>query len=386
MIKIVEQETPMCNELEKGPWPSHVKELKKTGYKGLLLLYEEMYKDKTTHWTHGGMVGVKGYGAGIIGRVSDKRDILADAHTFRIIEPAAWFYKTDYLRKLCDIWEKYGSGLMNFHGATGDLQLIGIKTENIGPCFEELAKVGFDLGGSGGDVRTLSCCIGPARCEWCNIDTLEIYQELTMHYISEMHLPRFPHKFKIKVSGCPNDCVAAIARSDLAIIGTWRDSIKINQQAVMEYAKVGLDINYICTKCPTNAIEWDGKELKLNAEDCVRCMYCISEMPKALEVGNDKGVTILIGGRARGRYGAFISWVLIPFMKLTPPYTELKELIDKILEWWDENGRTRERVGETIYRLGMAKFLKAIGVPATPQQVIAPRANPFWFYWPGEVK
>lgn len=379
-------ETPLLDELEKGPWPSHVTEFKKTGYKGLLLLYELAYRDKMTHWTHGGMVGVRGYGAGVIGRISDRKDILADAHTFRLIPPAAWFYNTDYLRKLCDIWEKYGSGLMNFHGAQGDIQLIGIKTENIEPCFSELAEIGFDLGGSGGDIRTLSCCVGPARCEMALIDTLDIYHELTMYYISEIHLPRFPYKFKIKISGCPNDSVAAMARSDLGIIGIWRDPMKIDQEAVREYAKQGLDIQYICSKCPTGAMKWDGKELTINNEECTRCMYCLNEMPKALSPGGDRGACIVVGGRARGRYGAFLAWVLIPFMKLQRPYKELKELIDKILEWWDENGRTRERLGETIYRVGMMRFLRDVGISAVPQQVFKPRANPFIYWYPEELK
>jgi sulfite reductase alpha subunit len=382
---MAESETPLLDELEKGPWPSHVKELKKTGYRGLIALYELAMKDKVTHWTHGGIVGVTGYGAGIIGRISDRKDILPDCHTVRIAQPAGWFYRTDYLRKVCDVWEKYGSGLVNLHGATGDLQLVGIPTEKLEGCFNEIAEVGFDLGGSGATVRTLACCIGPARCEFCNIDTLDIYHELTMAFLDHMHRPRYPYKVKIKISGCPNDCVAATARSDIAIVGTWRDPLKIDQEAVREYARAGLDINDVCAKCPTKAISWDGIELKLEAEECVRCMHCINKMPKALKPGDEKGATLLIGGRARGKYGAFLSWVIVPFMKLTKPYEELKSLILKILGWYDEHGKTRERIGEVIYRVGMWRFLKAVGLPATPQMVLRPRANPFWFYAPGEV-
>jgi sulfite reductase alpha subunit len=73
-------------------------------------------------------------------------------------------------------------------------------------------------------------------------------------------------------------------------------------------------------------------------------------------------------------------------MKLKPPYEELKELMYKLLEWWDENGRTKERIGETIYRIGAGKFLKETGIPVHPTIVQAPRTNPFWFYWPGEVE
>jgi len=58
-----------------------------------------------------------------------------------------------------------------------------------------------------------------------------------MEFQDEIHRPRWPYKFKIKISGCPNDCVAAIARADFTIIGTWRDSLRIDQAAVKEYVK-----------------------------------------------------------------------------------------------------------------------------------------------------
>ncbi|MEI7438422.1 MAG: DUF6576 domain-containing protein, partial [Thermoleophilia bacterium] len=38
---------------------------------------------------------------------------------------------------------------------------------------------------------------------------------------------------------------------------------------------------------------------------------------------------------------------------------EAKDLLRKIWEWWDENGRTRERVAELIERLGLRTFLRA---------------------------
>ena len=35
------------------------------------------------------------------------------------------------VEKIADIWEKYGSGLTNFHGATGDIILLGTKTDKL---------------------------------------------------------------------------------------------------------------------------------------------------------------------------------------------------------------------------------------------------------------
>ena len=382
-------ETPLSDELEKGPWPSYVKELKRMAEKNLaakdLLGVQELsFKEKITLWKHGGIVGVTGYGGGVIGRYSDvpeKFPNLESFHTMRVNQPSGWFYTTKALRQLCDVWEKFGSGLTNFHGSTGDIILLGTTSANLQPCFDALIEIGFDLGGSGGDIRTPTACLGPARCEYACIDTLDIIYDITMEFQDEIHRPRYPYKFKIKASGCSNDCVAAIARADFSIIGTWKDSLRIDQAAVGEYARSGFDIKGLVTdKCPTDALDWDGKELKLTPEDCVRCMHCINKMPKALRPGLDRGATILIGGKAPIIKGAYLSWVLVPFMRMEPPYTEVKELVRKILDWWDENGRVRERVAELIERIGFRHFLRAMGLKPLPQMVRAPRVNPFVFF------
>jgi len=390
-----DSETPMLDELEKGPWPSFVTEIKrmadrKPAAKDLLGQMELSFRDKVTHWKHGGIVGVTGYGGGVIGRYSDSPEQfpnVAAFHTFRVNQPSGWLYSTKALRKVCDVWEKYGSGLTNMHGSTGDIILLGANTENLQPAFNALSdEAGFDLGGSGSVLRTPSCCIGPARCEWSCIDTLDLCNDLTHTYQDQLHRPAWPYKFKFKIAGCPNDCVASIARADMPIIGTWRDSLRIDQDAVREYVANGLDLQgEVISRCPTDALEWDAaaKELKVKAEDCVRCMHCINRMPKAIRPGVEKGATILIGGKAPIMRGALLSWVLVPFMKMEPPYTEFKELVEKIWDWWDENARTRERVGELIERMGMWRFLRDIGLKPLPQMVFQPRSNPYVF-WPEE--
>lgn len=399
--KVAEQEkatpaTPLLDELEKGPWPSFVTEMKKAAEKKSsardhLRLLELSYKEKVGHWKHGGIVGVRGYGGGVIGRYSDRPEEFPNVkefHTMRVNQPSGWFYNTKTLRDLCDLWEKYGSGLTNFHGSTGDIILLGTTSENLQSCFNELSEKGFDLGGSGSDLRTPSACLGPARCEYACLDTLDLCHNLTLEYQDELHRPMWPYKFKIKIAGCPNDCVASVARADFSIVGTWKDALRIDPEAVEEYVKGGFDVKALCDQCPTGALQWNEKtgELELQDEDCVRCMHCINKMPKALRPGIEKGATILIGSKATIVKSAFLSWVLVPYMEMKPPYTEVKDLLRKIWEWWDENAKVRERVGELIYRVGMRTFLKEIGLAPVPQMVRQPRANPYYFWWPEEVK
>jgi len=384
-------DTPLLDDLEKGPWPSFVTEMKRSAEKSpaakdLLGLVELSYKEKITHWKHGGIVGVKGYGGGVIGRYSDVPEKFPEAeqfHTVRVNHPSGWFYNTSKLREICDIWEKHGSGLTNMHGSTGDIILLGTKTESLQPCFDDLTEKGWDLGGSGSVLRTPTGCVGPARCEWACFDTLDLIYDLTMEFQDELHRPRWPYKFKIKAAGCPNDCVASIARADFTIIGTWRDSLIIDQNEVKNYADSGMDIKEnIANRCPGGALNYDEskKELHVEPEDCKRCMHCINKMTKAVRPGKEKGATILIGGKAPVLKGAFLSWVLIPFMKIEKPYTGIKDLLEKIWDWWDEHGRNRERIAETITRIGLKDFLRAIDVKPVPQMVKHPRSNPFVFY------
>ena len=413
---------PDVLELEKGPWPSFVSDaireavhrrnlpddkvlIAKDCVEDLLGQLQLSYIDMETHWKHGGIVGVFGYGGGVIGRYSDAQEKFPGIwafHTLRINQPASKFYTTDYLRALCDIWEYRGSGLMNMHGSTGDMVCLGTTTEQLEPMFFDLTHdLGVDLGGSGSNLRTPSCCMGKALCEFAMFDTQDMCYELTMHYQDELHRPAFPYKFKFKFDGCPNCCVASIARADMSYIGTWRDEIRIDQEAVRAYVAGEIPPNAgshagrewgkfdiqreVIDLCPSHCMEWDGKVLKIDNKECVRCMHCINVMPRALRVGEDTGFSICFGAKAPILEGAQMSVLTIPFMKSERPYDNVKELVDKVWEWWMEEGKNRERLGELIQRFSLRKFLEIIGVPPMPQMVKEPRSNPYVFWKEEEV-
>ena len=376
----------MLQDLEEGPWPSFVKEIKQAAENNemaadLLAQLELSYEEKMGHWKHGGIVGVRGYGGGVIGRYSDLPEQfprINHFHTLRVNQPAGWFYSSEALRTICDIWERHGSGLTNMHGATGDMILLGTTTEELEPTFNELTAAGFDLGGSGSALRTPSCCVGEGRCEWACYDTMKLCYDLTQSYQDEMHRPPFPYKFKIKAAGCPNDCVASIARSDLAIIGTWRDEIQQDDAAVTQYAADGVDIKKdVCERCPSGAMDWDGKQLTIRNKECVHCMHCINVLPKALSPGKDRGAVILVGAKAPIVQGALLAYVLVPFVPKDELEETLTELISRIWDFWGEYGENRERVGELIQRVGMATFLDGIGLDPVAEMVSTPRDNPY---------
>ena len=390
-------ETPLLDELEKGPWPSFVTEIKKAAKRSEMAndelgQLEKSYRTRRGYWKHGGIVGVLGYGGGVIGRYSglpQEFPGVAHFHTVRINQPSAFYYSTKALREICDIWDKYGSGLTNVHGSTGDLVLLGTKTDALEDIFAEYSSRGWDLGSSGSAMRTPSCCLGPSRCEWSNIDTMEMCYALTQEFQDEMHRPSYPYKFKIKIAGCAVDCVASIARADCSIIGTWKGKIAVDQDAVKWYAKNGMDIQKeIADMCPTRCISYDSAKqaMTINDDECSRCMHCISKMTKALKATGEKGASILVGSKAPIVVGSLLSWVIVPFIPAKPPFTELKDMIKKIIEWWDENAKPRERIGEVIEIKGMRSFLEHIGVPPQPQQIKEPRKDPFFFWKDEDLK
>ena len=404
--------TPNLDELESGPWPSFVTGLKRLAQENdmmvdLLGQLETSYKTRFGYWK-GGTVGVIGYGAGIIPRFTELKDEngkpifpeAAEFHTLRVQPPAGMHYTSDLLRNLCDAWlETGGSGLIAFHGQSGDIMFQGIKTENVQAAFDRLNEMGFDLGGAGPALRTSMSCVGAARCEMSCYDEARALRTVINNNLDDMHRPSLPYKFKFKFSGCPNDCVNSIQRSDMATIGTWRDNIQTNQAIADEWmANHSMEdlVNMVINHCPTKAINLRkvGKDkaegesvLKVGADtemvidnhNCVRCMHCLNVMPGALLPGKDKGVTILVGGKGVLKIGATMGTVIIPFMKLESDedFEKLNELARNILDFFAENALEHERTGEMIERIGLANFLEGLDIDVDPNMIIHPRTNPY---------
>ena len=215
---------------------------------------------------------------------------------------------------------------------------------------------------------------------------------MTKEYQDELHRPAFPYKFKFKFDGCPNGCVASIARSDMSVIGTWRDDIRIDQTAVKAYAGGEIKPNAgahagrdwgkfdlqkeVIELCPTRCMSWDGSKLDINNKECTRCMHCLNVMPKALRVGLDQGASILFGAKAPILEGAQMSTLTVPFMKMEPPFEELKELIEKVWDWWMEEGKNRERLGELIQRQTFQKFLQVLELDPDPRMCEGAQIQP----------
>ena len=388
-------DTPLLDELQGGKWPSFVDGLKRLAndddkqyspmMNDLMGQLEHSYDTKLGYWK-GGTVSVFGYGGGVIPRFSQVADEYPESkefHTLRVQPPAGMHYSTDLLRNMCDVWEEHGSGLIALHGQSGDIMFQGCTTENVQKAFDGLNEIGLDMGGAGPALRTSMSCVGHARCEQSCYDEVKAHRQIINAFLDEMHRPALPYKFKFKFSGCANDCVNAIHRADFAVIGTWRDNMKVDQEEVKKYVKeVGRKntIDNVITRCPTNALSLnDDDTLDVDNESCVRCMHCLNVMNKALSPGDDKGVTILIGGKRSLKIGDQMGTVVVPFLKLETEedYDKLEEIAESVIDFFAENALEHERVGETIDRIGLINFLDGIGVDVDPNMVNHPRTNSY---------
>ncbi len=405
-------ETPMLDQLETGPWPSFVTGLKRLAKEkdymvDVLGQLETSYETRKGYWK-GGTVSVFGYGGGIIPRFTELKDEngkpkfpdAAEFHTLRVMPPPGMHYNTDVLRKMADIWERHGSGLIAFHGQSGDIMFQGATSANVQGAWDEINELGFDLGGAGPAVRTAMSCVGAARCEQSCYDEAAAHRTVLNSFLDDIHRPALPYKFKFKFSGCPNDCMNSVQRADMAVIGTWRDNMRTDESLARAwFDKHGMNelINDVIARCPTKAIQIkdvsdvrkgdsissvainDAQALEIDNRDCVRCMHCVNVMTGALAPGNEKGATILVGGKRTLKIGDLMGTVVVPFMPLATDEDReaLVDLGQRIVEFFADNALEHERTGEMIERIGLVNFLEGIEVEVDANMVSHPRTNPY---------
>ncbi len=400
--------TPNLDELENGPWPSFVTGLKKLATdnhegaamaRDVLATLETSYVTKKGYWK-GGTVGVVGYGGGVIPRFNELKEDgdykfkdAGEFHTLRIQPPAGMHYSSDLLRDMCDMFiDNGGSGLIGLHGQSGDIMLQGANEENVQKIFNAYNDYGFDMGGAGPAVRTGMSCVGAARCEMSNTNEQAAHRTLVNAFLDDMHRPALPYKFKFKVSGCANDCMNSIERSDLSTIGTWKDDIKINQdawKAMVADKGTTYVVDNITSRCPTQAMTLnDDTSLTIDNKNCVKCMHCLNVTSPLthkyvangadgaiLATGDEKGVTICMGGKRTLKIGDLFGTVVIPFLPLNNSEERevLEDFAGECIDFFAENALEHERTGEMIERIGIVNFMEGVGLEVNPNMVDSPR-------------
>ena len=126
------------------------------------------------------------------------------------------------LRFLADAAETFGEGIVFTTRLTAEI--IGIPYERIEEFTAFLEKEGMETGGTGARVRPVVCCKG-TTCRFGLLDSYGISEEIHRRFYKGYHHVPLPHKFKIAVGGCPNNCVKP-SLNDVGIMG-WKGGYKI---------------------------------------------------------------------------------------------------------------------------------------------------------------
>jgi dissimilatory sulfite reductase alpha subunit len=102
-------------------------------------------------------------------------------------------------------------------------------------------------------------------------------------------------------------------------------------------------------------------------------------MTKALSPGDDRGASIMIGGKRSLKVGDLMGTMVVPFIKLETDedYEKLEEFAETCIEFFADNALEHERIGETIDRIGLPAFLEAVGVPPDPNMVNHPTTSSY---------
>ncbi|MBE5997170.1 MAG: (4Fe-4S)-binding protein [Lachnospiraceae bacterium] len=130
---------------------------------------------------------------------------------------------SDTLRVLADAADAYGDGHVVFTTRL-TAEVTGIPYENIDAFTAKIGEAGMEPGGTGPKVRPVVSCKG-TTCQYGLLDTYEISERIHERFYKGWHGITLPHKFKIAVGGCPNNCVKPTL-NDIGIMG-WKGGCKV---------------------------------------------------------------------------------------------------------------------------------------------------------------
>jgi len=117
----------------------------------------------------------------------------------------------DTLRKLADAAEKYNAAALKITSAAR-IAIVGLKEEDVDNVWADL---GMSPGaGVGLCVRSIKACPGTTFCKRGMQDSLSMGMKLDEIY----HGMELPSKFKLGVSGCPNQCAETCIK-DIGLVG-----------------------------------------------------------------------------------------------------------------------------------------------------------------------
>ena len=248
-------------------------------------------------------------------------------------------------RLMADAAEKYGNGMLAYTTRLS-VEVQGIPYEKIEEFQKFIAQEGLVTGGTGPKVRPIVSCKG-TTCQYGLLDSYALSEKIFHRFYEGYRDVVLPHKFKIAVGGCPNNCVKPNL-NDVGIIG--------QRIPVVDTEKCkGCKKCAIEAACPNKVAKVVDGKIRIDTENCRHCGRCVGKCPfHTIEEGS-YGYKIYIGGRwgknvSRGR----------ALGKIFTSEEEALDVIEKAIIFFRENGKKGERFAETIERIGFESVEKQL--------------------------
>lgn len=251
----------------------------------------------------------------------------------------------DECRIISEASKKFGSGEISMT-VRMTMEIQGVPYENIEPLCNFLAENNLETGGTGKKVRPITSCKG-TTCQFGLIDTYSLSKEIHEKFYKGYEKVSLPHKFKIAVGGCPNNCVKPDL-NDVGIIGQRIPSVDISKCR-------GCKVCQIEKACPIKVSELKDGKISYNAEDCNHCGRCMNKCPFKAFDNYTNGYRIYIGGRW-GKKVARANYI----SKIILSREEVIKIVEKAILLFREQGIFGERFSDTIARIGFENAEKVL--------------------------
>ncbi len=240
-------------------------------------------------------------------------------------------------RAIGEAAEMFGSGEVTMTSRL-TMEIQGVPFENIEPLRAYLLQAGLETGGTGSKVRPVVSCKG-TTCQYGLIDTFSLSEEIHERFFHGYADVKLPHKFKIAVGGCPNNCVKPDL-NDLGIIG--QRVPQLNPEKCR-----GCKVCQVEANCPIKVAALKEGKLVIDENACNHCGRCMGKCPFGVIEDYVNGYRIYIGGRwgkkvAQGRY----------LDKIFTDKEEVLSVVEKAILLFREQGITGERFADTVARIG----------------------------------
>ena len=247
---------------------------------------------------------------------------------------------TGQLRTIAQVADEYGAGGVHLSTRQG-VEIHHIRDEDVQDAAAKLAAGGVLMGAGGPRVRIVVACPGDATCRYGAIETRHLAEELDRRYYGE----EMPHKFKIAVAGCPNNCGKA-READLGIMGA----------TVPEWDRDACNTCGLCIPlCPVEAITQQDDTYLCDMQRCILCSVCVVRCPEGAWKPDVRGVTVLIGG-TMGK----LPRLAVPLKRFVADEHELFQLIECLVEYYRAHGRAKERLGHMMQRMGEERVIAEV--------------------------